>query len=210
MLLTRFRAAIRRVAASGATLGALAAVLLLAACTGGDRAVPQTGLDDRTLQARLPEPPERPDREVLRPSPQEVDKVVVVKALRQLRLIADGRIFRTYRVALGRNPVGDKLREGDGRTPEGQYTLSYKNDRSRYHRSIKVSYPNAQDREEARALGVDPGSDIMIHGLGPERAFLGKTHLAADWTEGCIAVTNEQMNEIWKLVPVGTPIEIRP
>jgi murein L,D-transpeptidase YafK len=210
MLLTALRAATRRLTASGATLAALLAVFLLAACTDGGREVPQTGVDDRTLATRLPRPPEVPDREVLRPRPQEADKVVVVKALRELRLIADGRIFRTYRVALGRNPVGDKLKEGDGRTPEGQYTLSYKNERSRYHRSIKVSYPNAADLEEARALGVDPGSDIMIHGLGPDRAFLGKTHLAADWTEGCIAVTNDQMNEIWELVPVGTPIEIRP
>ena len=145
-----------------------------------------------------------------KPEPREADKVVVVKALRELRLLADGKVFRTYEVSLGREPKGDKLWEGDGRTPEGHYILDFKNENSAFYRSIRVSYPNAQDWREARALGVHPGSDIMIHGLKPEFADVGKGHLREDWTEGCIAVTNREMDEIWSLVPVGTPIEIRP
>lgn len=145
-----------------------------------------------------------------KPEPQQADKVVVVKALRELRLLADGDVFRTYEVSLGREPKGDKLWEGDGRTPEGHYILDFKNENSAFHRSIRVSYPNAQDWREARAMGVHPGSDIMIHGLKPEFADVGKGHLRKDWTEGCIAVTNREMDEIWSLVPVGTPIEIRP
>ena len=147
---------------------------------------------------------------VPKPEPREADKVVVVKELRELRLLADGEVFRTYQVSLGREPEGDKLWEGDGRTPEGRYVLDFKNENSAFHRSIRVSYPNAQDWREARALGVHPGSDIMIHGLKPEFADVGKGHLREDWTEGCIAVTNREMDEIWSLVPVGTPIEIRP
>ncbi|WP_200341715.1 L,D-transpeptidase family protein [Rhodovibrio sodomensis] len=147
---------------------------------------------------------------VPKPEPDEADKVVVVKSLRQLRLLADGEVFRTYEVSLGREPKGDKLWEGDGRTPEGHYTLDFKNENSDFYRSIRVSYPNQQDWREARAIGVHPGSNIMIHGLKPEFADIGKGHLRQDWTEGCIAVTNRQIDEIWSLVPVGTPIEIRP
>ncbi len=145
-----------------------------------------------------------------RPEPRQADKVVVVKALRELRLLANGEVFRTYEVSLGREPKGDKFQEGDGRTPEGRYILDFKNENSAFHRSIRVSYPNAQDWREARAMGVHPGSDIMIHGLKPDFADVGKGHLREDWTEGCIAVTNQEMDEIWSLVQVGTPIEIRP
>lgn len=139
------------------------------------------------------------------------DRVLLLKSQRRLLLVADGRPFREYKVSLGFEPVGDKLREGDGRTPEGHYVLDWKNPNSEYYRSIHISYPNAADRARARAAGVkDPGDNIMIHGLGPEMAFLGKTHRAADWTNGCIAVTNKEIDEIWRLVRTGTPIEIRP
>lgn len=139
------------------------------------------------------------------------DRVLLLKSQRRLLLIADGRAFREYQVSLGFEPVGDKLREGDGRTPEGHYILDWKNSDSEYYRSIHISYPNTADRAQARATGIeDPGDNIMIHGLGPEMAFLGKTHRAADWTNGCIAVTNKEIDEIWRLVPTGTPIEIRP
>jgi murein L,D-transpeptidase YafK len=187
-------------------------IVLLAACAGPPTEPTEPAQPARTdARAIAPAPapiPELPER--VRPEPQEADKVVVVKALRELRLLADGEVFRTYDVSLGREPVGDKLWEGDGRTPEGRYTLDFKNENSAFYRSIRVSYPNEQDWREARALGVHPGSDIMIHGLKPEFADIGRGHLREDWTEGCIAVTNAEMDEIWQLVPVGTPIEIRP
>ena len=206
--LKRLTTAVPPVALVGALAGAL-----LASCAGpANRATTQTTAPapeaaselraNPHLASRVPEP-----RAV---QPREADKVIVVKALRELRLLADGRVFRTYDVSLGREPKGDKMWEGDGRTPEGRYTLDFKNENSSYYRSIRVSYPNAEDWREARALGVHPGSDIMIHGLKPEFADVGKAHLREDWTEGCIAVTNREMDEIWSLVPVGTPIEIRP
>lgn len=142
--------------------------------------------------------------------PLFADKVLVLKSERKLMLVADGQPFRTYDISLGFAPRGDKLAEGDGRTPEGRYLLDWKNRNSEYYKSIHISYPNARDRARARAAGVDPGDNIMIHGLGPEMAFLGKTHRAADWTNGCIAVTNREMDEIWLRVRPGTPIEIRP
>ncbi len=142
--------------------------------------------------------------------PLFADKVLVLKSERKLMLMADGAPYRTYEISLGFAPLGDKLEEGDGRTPEGRYLLDWKNRDSEYYKSIHISYPNARDRARARAAGVDPGDNIMIHGLGPEMAFLGKTHRAADWTNGCIAVTDEEMDEIWLRVRPGTPIEIRP
>ena len=197
-------------AAAGAFVLGVAG-LLIAGCTGphtppvaAERTIAHPKGDDMTQpgQAEVTTTAAR--------APEEADKVVVVKALRELRLLAEGEVFRTYRVSLGREPKGDKLWEGDGRTPEGRYVLDFKNENSAFYRSIRVSYPNAEDWREARALGVHPGSDIMIHGLKPEFADVGKAHLREDWTEGCIAVTNREMDEIWSLVPVGTPIEIRP
>jgi murein L,D-transpeptidase YafK len=197
-------------------LGLPAAVLFLAAavlagCSGSATQV-KVGQDSApaTDQTAALRPIPDVGHLIPKPEPQQADKVVVVKALRELRLLADGEVFRTYEVSLGREPKGDKLQEGDGRTPEGRYTLDFKNENSDFYRSIRVSYPNAQDWREARAMGVHPGSDIMIHGLKPEFADVGKGHLREDWTEGCIAVTNREMDEIWSLVPVGTPIEIRP
>lgn len=202
----------RLAAALGLPVGALAiAAALLAGCS-----VPVTQVETarETAPSTAQTAPLRPIPDVgnLVPTsqPREADKVVVVKALREMRLIADGRVFRTYEVSLGREPKGDKLWEGDGRTPEGHYVLDFKNENSDFYRSIRVSYPNEQDWAEARAIGVHPGSNIMIHGLKPEFADVGKGHLREDWTEGCIAVTNREMDEIWSLVPVGTPIEIRP
>ena len=212
-ILKRFCAGIGRLAGgAGRSAGMLVlAAGLLAGCGGPTtqvetaKAPAPDGAQTATLRAI-------PDigHLVPKPEPRKADKVVVVKELRELRLLADGEVFRTYQVSLGREPEGDKLWEGDGRTPEGRYVLDFKNENSAFHRSIRVSYPNAQDWREARALGVHPGSDIMIHGLKPEFADVGKGHLREDWTEGCIAVTNREMDEIWSLVPVGTPIEIRP
>ena len=138
------------------------------------------------------------------------DKVIVIKHERRLILQRDGAVLREYRVALGRNPVGHKLAEGDGRTPEGLYRIDARNPNSRFFRSLRISYPNADDKASAAERNVEPGGQIMIHGLPGGRPFVADGEGFPDWTEGCIAVTNEEMMAIWSAVPVGTPIEIRP
>lgn len=138
------------------------------------------------------------------------DKVVVNKAKRELLLLKDGKVIRSYRVALGRNPVGLKQRQGDGKTPEGAYVISGRNTASAFHRSLGISYPNAADRARARRLRVNPGGSIMIHGLPKGQGYIGAAHRLTDWTEGCIAVTNAEIEEIWRLVPNGTPVQINP
>ena len=140
----------------------------------------------------------------------DIDKVLVLKSQRKLLLMRQGAVLRSYRIALGRDPVGPKIREGDGRTPEGSYRLDWRNPRSRFYRSIHVSYPNQHDRRRARERGVAPGGDIMIHGLPNGREAIGRAHAKWDWTEGCLAVTNAEMDQIWSLVPNGTVIEILP
>ena len=136
------------------------------------------------------------------------DLVVVEKARRQLHLYDGPELLKTYRVALGPHPAGHKEQEGDGRTPEGRYVLDYRNAESSYHLSLHGSYPNTADRARAAEQGVSPGGDIMIHGLPPGATMT--FHPYRDWTLGCIAVTSEQIEEIWRAVPNGTPIEIRP
>lgn len=121
-----------------------------------------------------------------------------------------GATVRSYNVALGSEVKGAKTRRGDHKTPEGHYVIDARNEHSRYYKSLHISYPNAEDRERARRLGVDPGGDIMIHGLPNGEGFIGKAHVLHDWTDGCIAVTDEEMDEIWKIVPVGTRVEILP
>jgi murein L,D-transpeptidase YafK len=130
------------------------------------------------------------------------DQVIVDKSERRLDLLANGKVVASFLVALGGNPVGHKQREGDSRTPEGAYILDWRNPNSRFH----VSYPDAQDEARAQAAGVPPGGDIMIHGHGFGWPWL----LPFDWTDGCIAVANSDMDVIWAAVPDGTPIEIRP
>ncbi|MFN4089865.1 MAG: murein L,D-transpeptidase family protein [Alphaproteobacteria bacterium] len=154
----------------------------------------------------IPEPPPPPPR----PDPARADRVLVLKSERIMHLLYEGEPFRTYKVALGIQPVGHKMQQGDNRTPEGEYVLGRRNPGSRFHKSIHISYPNAEDRASARARGVDPGDLIMIHGVPPEIGDLGADHRLWDWTNGCIAVTNQEMDEIWDLVGPGTPIEIRP
>jgi len=138
------------------------------------------------------------------------DQVIVVKSGRTLTLLSHGKALRTYKVALGGFPVGAKEQQGDHKTPEGRYVLDRRNAKSRFYKSIHVSYPNEQDKQKASQRGVAAGGDIMIHGLPNGFGWLGATHLAQDWTDGCVAVTNAEMDEIWELVPDGTPIEIRP
>ena len=140
----------------------------------------------------------------------KAERIVVVKGERRLHLLQGGRTVRTYRVALGFEPRGTKLFQGDGRTPEGVYRVDAFNPSSRFHRSIRISYPNEQDRARARALGRSPGGDIMIHGMAPERRDYGAAHWQFNWTNGCIAVTDREIDDIWQRVEIGTPIEIRP
>ena len=140
----------------------------------------------------------------------DADQIVVRKAKRELLLLREGKPLRRYKIALGRTPVGPKRRQGDGKTPEGGYTIVGRNNRSSYYRSLRISYPSAEDILRARRAGVSPGGDIMIHGLPNGLGKLGAAHRERDWTEGCIAVTNEEIEEIWRLVPDGTPIRIEP
>jgi murein L,D-transpeptidase YafK len=139
-----------------------------------------------------------------------VDRVVVYKQQRKLVLLSGMREVKCYRIALGGEPVGRKTRQGDHRTPEGVYVLDSRNANSRFHKAFHISYPNAKDREAAQKLGANPGGDIMLHGLPKQYGWLGKAHTLHDWTDGCIAVTNEEMDELWKLISVGTTIEIKP
>ncbi len=142
--------------------------------------------------------------------PESVDHIIVLKSAHVMRLYDHEKLVREYHVALGLSPVGPKRRQGDNKTPEGEYTINLKNAHSQFHLSLRVSYPNAQDRERARRLGVKPGGEIMIHGLPIQFAAIGARHREHDWTWGCIAVTNPEIEEIWTLVPVGAKIEIRP
>ncbi len=138
------------------------------------------------------------------------DLVVVEKAERKLHLIKDGEPFRTFDIALGIRPIGDKQQEGDFRTPEGRYVLDARNPDSEFFLSIHVSYPNEDDRREAREVGVDPGGAIMIHGQPNEPSRSEAFYRTQDWTNGCIAVSNSDMIDIWLMTGENTPIEIRP
>jgi len=139
-----------------------------------------------------------------------VERVLVEKSARRLTLWFAGFAVREYRVALGREPVGDKRFARDGRTPEGVYTIDARNPGSEFYRSLHISYPSAADLKAAREAGRDPGGEIMLHGLPNGADWVARDHARFDWTEGCIAVTNEEIDEIWELVADGTPIEIRP
>ena len=142
--------------------------------------------------------------------PARADYVVVDKSDRKLYLYKAGRILREFDVALGQMPNGPKQREGDFRTPEGKYVLDDRNVNSDFFLSIHVSYPNEADRLRARELGVDPGGQIMIHGLPNEPKYDVRHYQGTDWTDGCIAVSNSDMVDIWLMTRESTPIEIRP
>ena len=135
---------------------------------------------------------------------------MVMKKDRTLTLLSQGKVLKTYKVALGGEPVGPKVRQGDHETPEGVYILDHRNAHSHFYHSIHISYPNVQDRARARKLGVSPGGDIYVHGLPNGYDWLGSSHRLKDWTDGCIAVTNQEMDEIWRTVADGTVIEIKP
>lgn len=141
---------------------------------------------------------------------EKVDYVLVEKSVGKLYLLSDEEVVREYDVALGGNPIGHKQREGDQRTPEGKYTLDYKKADSAFFMAIHISYPNAADRARANAAKVDPGGQIMIHGQKNGYEKYTRVNQLFNWTDGCIAVTNPEMVEIWRMVEVGTPIEIVP
>jgi murein L,D-transpeptidase YafK len=141
---------------------------------------------------------------------ENADLVLVDKSESKLYLLKNGKVIGEYRVAFGANPKGHKQKEGDERTPEGRYVLDYKNEDSAFYRSIHISYPNERDKKRAKEAGVDPGGLIMIHGQKNGLGWLSKVAQNFNWTDGCIAVSNTAMDEIWEAVSLGTPIEIKP
>ena len=139
-----------------------------------------------------------------------VDRVVVHKAERRLDVYAGGVLVASYPVSLGRHPVGPKQQEGDGRTPEGVYRLDYRKADSAYHRALHISYPSADDARTAQARGVTPGGAVMIHGMRNGFGWIGRLHRFVDWTNGCVAMTDAEMDQLWAAVPDGTVVELVP
>ena len=140
---------------------------------------------------------------------EPADKVLIEKKERRLTLLSKGEVIKAYKISLGGNPVGPKERQGDNKTPEGTYIIDSRNRDSGYHLSLHISYPNEIDKKRAKELGVSPGGNIMIHGIKNGLGWVGASHAEVDWTKGCIAVTDEEMEEIYKLVPNGTIVKIR-
>ena len=152
-----------------------------------------------TLQKKVYAIPKRP-----------ADRILIEKNERRLTLFSKGEVLKTYKIALGGNPDGPKERQGDNKTPEGTYVIDSRNRGSRYHLSLHISYPNEKDKKRAKQHGVSPGGDIMIHGIKNGFSWVGDLHTEVDWTKGCIAVTDEEIEEIDTLAPNGTIVEIRP
>jgi len=144
------------------------------------------------------------------PPDAKIDKIIVYKSAREMKVFSGGKELKTYKIALGPDPVGPKQFQGDGKTPEGKYKVDGKNPYSTYHKNLGVSYPNDRDRAFAKKNGKSAGGDIKIHGLGKWFSHLGTGHYKYDWTAGCIAVTDEEIDEIYAATSVGTPIEIDP
>ena len=140
----------------------------------------------------------------------QIDKLVVYKSKRQLLAYSNGQLVKTYKISLGRQPIGDKEFEGDKKTPEGIYSINNKNPNSGYHKNLGISYPNKDDIENAKRLGKSAGGGVKIHGLKNKTSFISKFHRWFDWTLGCIAVTDEEIDELYNAVKIGTQIEINP
>jgi len=132
------------------------------------------------------------------------DKLVVNKSERELQFWANNELIKTYKVSLGGNPAGHKQQQGDSRTPEGQYFINGKNPNSRFHLNLGISYPNSEDKRNSS----NPGGDIKLHGLKNGNGWIGKFQRYIDWTDGCIAVTDSEIEELYEAVPIGTPIQI--
>ncbi|MGZ8159917.1 MAG: L,D-transpeptidase family protein [Methylobacter sp.] len=139
----------------------------------------------------------------------KIDFVLVKKSEKRMYLLSEGKPIKEYKVVFGPHPQGHKQKKGDERTPEGKYILDYKK-KSSFYKSIHISYPNEKDKSNARHLGVNPGSAIMIHGQRNGLGWRSWLNQRFNWTDGCIAVTNKEMDEIWRLIKAGTPIEIQP
>lgn len=148
-----------------------------------------------------PEPPQAP-------LTGQIDRILIEKSARRMTVYRGGEALKSYRIDLGFTPAGHKQKQGDGRTPEGVYRVDRRNDRSSYHLSIGIDYPRPEDRRRARAAGVDPGGDIFIHGA--PNALPKGMRLAADWTAGCVAITNLEIEELFHATPIGAEVEIRP
>ncbi|PID36323.1 MAG: hypothetical protein CR993_05640 [Rhodobacterales bacterium] len=146
-------------------------------------------------------PPEEP------PLTAPIDRILIEKSARKMTVFRDGVALKTYRIALGFAPVGDKVRQGDGRTPEGVFRINRRNPNSAFHLSLGLDYPQPEDIARAEAGGYSPGGDIFIHGQQNGR---GAITLAYDWTAGCIAVSDKEIQELWEFTPIGTEVEIRP
>jgi murein L,D-transpeptidase YafK len=144
------------------------------------------------------------------PVDTKADLLVVEKAQRKLLAYSHGALLRSYPVSLGRDPIGPKLRQGDRRTPEGQYSIDAHNPTSAFHRSLHVSYPSPADVARARSGGYDPGGEIMVHGIRNGLGWIGRAQRLVDWTIGCIAVTDPEIEELYRIVPDGTRIDLRP
>lgn len=141
---------------------------------------------------------------------QQADKILIVKSAHTLTLMSGNQVLRTYKVSLGGNPIGPKTRKGDHRTPEGEYAIDAKKEHSRFYRALHISYPGPGDQQRARAGAFDPGGDVEIHGIENGLGWIGSFHRTIDWTDGCIALTDSEMDEIWNAVKVGTRVEIKP
>ncbi len=152
----------------------------------------------RVVRAQIPE------------EKKPIVRIEIVKSARTMTLEIGGQPDKTYKVALGGQPVGAKQQQGDHKTPEGEYFIDAKIAHSQFYKALHLSYPSAKDRAWARKQGVSPGGDVEIHGLGKKYGWIGARHRLTDWTDGCIAVTNEEIEDIFRIVPVGTQVEIKP
>ncbi len=144
------------------------------------------------------------------PDGAKANRILVYKSAHTMMLLNGTVVLKTYKIAIGRSPVGPKTQLGDHKTPEGNYTIDAKKSASRFYRALHISYPNLADRQHAERNGVDPGGDVEIHGIQNGLSWMGSLHRTIDWTDGCVAVTDDEIDEIWRVVDVGTPIEIRP
>jgi murein L,D-transpeptidase YafK len=142
------------------------------------------------------------------PPVTKIDRIHVDKSDHVMTVFSAGQPVHSFRVALGRGGLGPKIKQGDGRVPEGKYLITDRNPQSAFYLSLRIGYPTPEQIAAAQARGIDPGGDIMIHGLPTGRGWLGQRHRRVDWTQGCIAVTNEEMRWLWQAVADGTPIEI--
>jgi len=144
------------------------------------------------------------------PADTKIDRILVEKSKRQLSIFRDGKKLKTYRVALGQNPIGPKQEEGDMKTPEGIYQIDGRNPKSDFHLALHISYPSDEDMARAAERGASAGCDIMIHGITNGMGWIGAAHREKDWTAGCVALTDEEIEQLWRVTPDGTIIEIRP